>query len=142
MPEAEERNPSYPADGSPGFGESFRNPPLHRDRVTMNADLHAVKKDPTPTRASILHEALSIVTKDRNQAYGNPEDNFRDIGWAWEWYLNMIQPDDATAISLESHHVADLMILMKIARNAHKPGRDNYVDIAGYASCGAEVAHV
>ncbi len=95
----------------------------------------------TSTKAEILAEATAIVTKDRNLSYGNPEDNFRNIAWAWEWYLNMVNDlDGALAIGVEPYHVADMMILMKVARNAHKPKRDNYVDIAGYAACGAEAA--
>jgi hypothetical protein len=30
------------------------------------------------------------------------------------------------------------MICVKIARQAHRPKADNWVDIAGYAACGAE----
>jgi len=47
-------------------------------------------------------------------------------------------------IAVEPRDVANMMILLKVARNNHAhpddPGhRDNWVDIAGYAACGAEV---
>jgi hypothetical protein len=36
--------------------------------------------------------------------------------------------------------VAAMMILMKVSRITTSPGKeDNWVDIAGYAACGAEV---
>lgn len=85
------------------------------------------------TRQTVLEEALGIVTKDRNAAYGDPEDNFREIANLWGAYLGR---------GFQPYEVADMMILMKVARNMHKPSRDNYVDVAGYAACGAEVAHV
>lgn len=35
--------------------------------------------------------------------------------------------------------VANMMILLKIARACKIPTRDTYVDIAGYAKCAAEI---
>ena len=35
-----------------------------------------------------------------------------------------------------------MMILMKIARNVHKPKRDNWVDIAGYSQCGGKIDNI
>ena len=93
----------------------------------------------TSVRQQVLEEALSITTKDRNLSYGNPEDNFRDIAAFWQIYLD---GKNCHGVELTPATVADLMILMKVARNLHKPSRDNYVDIAGYAACGAESAHV
>lgn len=83
-------------------------------------------------RASCLKSAESIVCSDRNQQYGDPENNFAQIANMWTAYLNVdIMPED----------VAMMMIMLKIARvktGSHKG--DNYIDIAGYAACAAEIA--
>lgn len=83
-------------------------------------------------RASCLKSAKSIVCSDRNQQYGDPENNFAQIANMWTAYLNVdIMPED----------VAMMMIMLKIARaktGSYKD--DNYIDIAGYAACAAEIA--
>lgn len=93
-----------------------------------------------PTRELILHQALEIVTKDRNQDYGNPEDNFATIANYWTEYLcskGLISRQD----SLTNVDVAAMMILMKCSRLATSPGKqDHWIDIAGYSSCGGECA--
>lgn len=82
-------------------------------------------------REETLQEALKIVTKDRQNAYGTPEDNFSCIAGLWSSYLG---------VPISSQQVAVLMILLKIARSKASPSYpDNYVDIAGYAACGAEL---
>lgn len=82
-------------------------------------------------REQTLQEALRIVTGDRQNAYGTPEDNFSCIAGLWSSYLG---------IPISSQQVAVLMILLKIARTRTSPDyADNYVDIAGYAACGAEL---
>ena len=73
---------------------------------------------------NILKEADDITGGCRQEAYGSPEDNFREIAGYWSNYLKKkIEPAD----------VARMMILLKIARQTHNPKRDNLVDIAGYA---------
>ena len=39
------------------------------------------------TRAEILKAAERCVCTDRNQQYGEPEDNFRTISMLWSVYL-------------------------------------------------------
>lgn len=82
------------------------------------------------TRKETLDEALRCVCSDR-EAYGTPEDNFSRIARLWEDYLrHPIYP----------HDVAAMMALLKIARIASgAPKMDNWVDLAGYAACGAEL---
>ena len=83
-------------------------------------------------RQEILAEAALIVATDRNTDYGDPEDNFLQIAALWEAY---------TATSFTATDVAVMMILMKVARVTTSPGkRDHWVDIAGYAACGAGVS--
>ena len=95
-------------------------------------------KKPTMTRTDILDAAKRIVTQDREDQYGKPENNFRLIGNLWATYLRGcgVEID-----FLEPHDVAVMMALLKIARIAtgkeNKP--DNWIDLAGYASCGGEL---
>lgn len=83
-------------------------------------------------RKTTLEQAISIVCKDREAQCGSPEDNFEVISALWSDYLGY---------NIEPHDVAILMALLKIARI--KSGRckaDNYIDLAGYAACAAEIA--
>lgn len=83
-------------------------------------------------RKEILESAIKTVRKDRQDKYGNCEDNFGIIAEFWTGYLN-------TEVTAED--VAVMMILLKIARiqtGVYDP--DNYIDIAGYAACGSEIA--
>lgn len=81
-------------------------------------------------RESILKNALEIVTKDRNQAYGDPEDNFRDIAGMWSIYKG---------VKFEAHDVAVMMILLKQCRIKISPDKaDHWEDTAGYAACGGQ----
>lgn len=82
-------------------------------------------------RAEVLKKAEQITTTDREKQYGDPEDNFSAIAKMWSGYLNCpVQPVD----------VAAMMILLKVARvGSGQTVPDNWVDIAGYAACGAEI---
>ena len=88
-------------------------------------------------RAEILKKAIQTVTKDREDIYGKPEDNFGTIAALWETYL-VVSGDNVVTITQKD--VAIMMILMKVARIATgKPKADNWIDIAGYSSCGGEI---
>jgi len=94
----------------------------------MNADL----------RRQILEEAATIVTKDRATAYEEPEDSFRNIARFWNAYLAAKRDPEITPAD-----VAQMMILLKIARLTNNPGHyDSAMDVAGYAACLADVAAV
>lgn len=87
------------------------------------------------TKEEILDKAKEIVTGDRQNAYGEVEDNFGRIARLWTEYLN----EGNTSIELDAEDVACMMILLKIARiksGHHKD--DNWIDIAGYSACGGE----
>lgn len=86
------------------------------------------------TRAAILDEAKAIVTRDRNGAYGEPEDLFAVIAALWSVHLGY---------AVNRTDVALMMTMLKLARIRANPGhRDSWVDAAGYLACGAEVAGV
>ena len=86
-------------------------------------------------RAEILEEATRIVCRDREEQYGDPENNFAAIAAMWSAYLRARCAADQLA--LNGKDVAAMMALLKIARVASgKPKADNWVDLAGYAACG------
>ena len=92
----------------------------------MNADL----------RRQILEEAITVVTKDRATAYEEPEDSFKNIARLWNAYLAAKRDPEIT-----SADVANMMILLKIARLTNNPSHyDSALDVAGYAACLADVA--
>ena len=83
------------------------------------------------TRGEILDKAKEIVTKDRNNQYGEPENSFAKIAEYWSTYLNK---------RIWTHDVAVMMALLKIARvQGGTQVIDSYADCIGYMACGAEV---
>lgn len=89
-------------------------------------------------REDVLDTAKQCVLKDRNNAYGSPEDNFKRIAMLWNAYFDA---KGNVFHELNALDVAQMMALMKIARLAYNPGhKDSWVDLAGYAACGAGIA--
>ena len=89
-------------------------------------------------RKECLNMALDIVSKDRQNDYGTPESNFGTIAKYWTTYLRKY----CKTINIYPHDVAAMMCLLKISRTATSPMKeDNWVDLAGYAANGIEVAH-
>lgn len=83
-------------------------------------------------RAEVLDAAKAVVTADRQAMHGAPEDSFGLIARLWSARLG---------VQLRPDHVAVMMIDLKTARAWQNPGHaDNWIDIAGYASCGSELA--
>ena len=83
-------------------------------------------------RADILAAASQAVTVDRAETHGDIEDTFAAIASLWSAYLEF---------PVNSTDVAAMMILLKLARMKGNPTHlDNWVDIAGYAACGGEIA--
>lgn len=82
-------------------------------------------------RADILDKAKECVCGQREQDYGSPEDNFKQIAKLWTAYKN---------VSFTPGDVAMMMALLKIARIQSGTGTsDSFVDLAGYAACGGEI---
>lgn len=84
------------------------------------------------TRAEVLQAAMAAVTVDRAATHGAAEDTFGRIAALWSAYLGQpVSPADA----------ALMLALMRIARARGNPQHaDNWVDLAGYAACGGEIA--
>ncbi len=86
-------------------------------------------------RQDILAAAAHCVCGQREQDYGAPEDNFDRIARLWNAYLG----DSVT----DAHDVAMMMALLKIARiRTGRRTQDSYIDLAGYAACGGEIAEI
>jgi hypothetical protein len=83
------------------------------------------------TRTEVLEKAKECVCGQRDQEYGSPEDNFATIAQFWSAYKN---------VNFTANDVAIMMALLKIARiKTGTATDDSYVDLAGYAACGAEI---
>ena len=83
-------------------------------------------------RATCLKKADECVNGKREQDYGSPESNFLKIADLWSAYYGVpFSPTD----------VAMMMALLKIARiQTGTATEDSFVDLAGYAACGCEIA--
>jgi len=93
---------------------------------------------PQDRRAEVLDAAKALICGDRDLQYGSPENNFRTIAALWRTYLNQRFGSD---VQVEALDVAAMMSLFKIARIAADSGKlDSWIDLAGYAACGAEVS--
>lgn len=91
------------------------------------------------TRADILHAAEKCVCGQRETDYGTPEDNFKAIAELWSAYLDRMSVGKYGNTIVEAKDVAAMMALLKIARIAAGGGKaDSWIDLAGYAACGAE----
>ena len=108
-----------------------------RNLILSLLERPAVDARPKPepwTRKRVLKEAEKCVCGQRENEYGVPEDSFEMIGKLWTVYLDY-------ATKIDAHDVAAMMALLKIARIAKSPDHmDSWCDLAGYASCGGEIA--
>lgn len=76
--------------------------------------------------SSVLAEAQKLVDGDRNTTYGHPLDDFTRTAALWS---------PIVGVEVTAEQVGACMIAVKLSRECHRPGRDNRVDIAGYAEC-------
>ena len=81
------------------------------------------RPEPKPT-TTVLDEAADITSGARQDAYGHPRENFDRIARGWSVIFG---------IPVTPRQVALAFAWTKIARDANAPGRDNLVDLAGYA---------
>lgn len=82
-------------------------------------------------RLDTLKAAAECVCGSREDDYGSPEDNFAVIAALWTAY---------TGTDIKPKDVAMMMALLKIARAKAGSKPDTYIDLAGYAACGAEIS--
>ena len=87
-------------------------------------------------RGDILSAAHDCVTRDRAATHGEAENGFDAIAkiWAALDQARGYRPRDGADVAL-------YMAGVKLVRAATNPAHaDNWVDLAGYAACGAEIA--
>ena len=83
------------------------------------------------SKNDILDKAKTIINGKRQGTYGEAEDSFSIIAQMWTAYLGK---------EIKSEDVANMMILMKVARNSSGVYKDdNWIDICGYAALGGEI---
>ena len=83
-------------------------------------------------RDELFAAAHSVVMGSREAQYGPPDKNFKRIADLWSTYLG---------VPVAPYDVAAMMVLMKTTRLRETPAHtDSWVDIAGYAACGVEIA--
>lgn len=84
-------------------------------------------------REDILKTAMHLVTKDRQQDYGNANDNLSLAAELIDAYLkNLDRP-------MLASDVAMINVLQKVARSVFGHKMDNAIDIAGYAALYGEL---
>jgi len=86
------------------------------------------------TDKSILLEAQEITHGARAQAYGHVIDDFsRTAAMVSALLAHKLKAP------LTPNDITMMMCCVKLSRQANKPGRDNMVDLAGYAWCTQEI---
>ncbi|UJQ86577.1 hypothetical protein SEA_PENGUINLOVER67_55 [Mycobacterium phage PenguinLover67] len=114
----------HPAWTEPGHPEA--------PRYAMGGPI-GLAKDARPERERILEEARRAISGERQRDYGPPTASFERIGKMWAAILGL---DEVTA-----EQYAMCMAAVKIGRLIESPNhRDSWMDLAGYAALGAEVA--
>jgi len=93
-------------------------------------------------RSDLLQEAETLVNGERNDNYGDPNDDFKATADLWNAYLSrLIAGNGGYPPELQPHDIAAMMIMLKLSRIAWSPNKyDSWVDIAGYAACGWDCA--
>ena len=77
-----------------------------------------------------LEQAIKIVRGPRERDYGDKVTNHENIAKLWSAFLDY---------EISAHDVAICMLLVKVARIKHRPTKDCYIDMAGYAAIAGEI---
>lgn len=120
-------------------GEAVRIPDGTSYEIARAAmDMVAADRRPktgTDRRSAILDQVRACVCRDRQNTYGDAEDNFADIA-----ALATIVLGAKLKEPLESVDVASFSACIKLARIKTSPEHiDNWIDLAGYAVCGGGI---
>lgn len=107
--------------------------------MTNQRDNEPKTKSASNSRTAVLETATRAVNHERNNTYGPPTQDFRRTAQLLT-ALGFTQiSDDGEIHDIQSHHIAMIMIALKLSRATWSPEHfDHWVDIAGYAGCGYE----
>lgn len=98
-------------------------------------DLQPPKPTGQTRRKEVLREVEKCVCRDRQAAYADAEDNFKDIAAIASIVLSPKLKEPLSAAD-----VASFCAAIKLARLRTSPGHmDNWIDLAGYAVCGGGI---
>lgn len=103
------------------------------DRSGLHVELRHIpfqwgeKREPP----SVLSEADRLVNGDRAKAYGDAREDYEATAALWTIMLQRSGAFDRRSVS--AGDAARCMIQVKLCRDAHRPKRDNRVDVAGYS---------
>lgn len=75
-------------------------------------------------------DVTEIIAGDRNRYYGCPSENHSVTGDMWSAYLSRRL---GMKVKISGSDVCWMLILQKASRQAHRPKRDNALDVGGYA---------
>lgn len=98
----------------------FESHPLYLGDRMPDINVDRIERPESPAQ-----EADRLVNGDRQADYGHPLDDFTKTGTMWGAILQIgrdVTPEE----------VALCMVEVKVARQVHKPKRDNIVDAIGY----------
>lgn len=102
--------------------------------TTLRREENVPKSGPE-LRKEILDAAAACVTRDRQNNYGDAEDNFSDIATICNVLFERKLKEPLTATDVALFDMAQ-----KLARLKTSPQHiDNWVDMAGYAACGGGI---
>lgn len=99
----------------------------------------APAKTGTSRRREILERIASCVCRDRQNNYGDAEDNFKNIAAYWNLWLRqrgLLAPGK----EIDPLDVAQMSAFIKVARKVgNLDYLDNWIDGGGYEVCGAGI---
>jgi len=78
-----------------------------------------------------LEKANILIAGERHKDYGDKVENHKNIAKLWSAYLD---------VKVETHDVAILMVLLKIARTKlGEVSEDTYIDMSAYGAIAGEI---
>jgi elongation factor P--beta-lysine ligase len=89
-----------------------------------------VKHNPIDKAIDLLTAASAALAQKGDQ-HGDTEASFTMIAELWTVYIKHVAIIRGWT-EVDSSDVAQMMVMLKIARSAYGSGDDNYVDAAGY----------